>query len=176
MNEKLSAAIDVLLDELKQQQQQVAETKRMINALRQRTGQEPLFPDAAVEQLGVGPLRPDQYYGKPLATAAQEYLERRKQACAADEILKGLEQGSFDFDALGWKENRVRSLAMSLAKNTKAFHRLPNGFFGLVSWYDEKTIRRKGQDVEKESAAESTTTEGPQAVPRTAKESKKASA
>jgi len=146
MNDKLSGAIEVLVEQLGQQMQQVAETKKMINALRQRMGEEPLFADVAVEQVGAGPARADQYYGKPLATAAQEYLERRKQACSADEILKGLEQGGFDFDALGWKENRMRSLAMSLAKNTKAFHRLPNGYFGLLSWYDEKTIRRRGQE------------------------------
>jgi len=148
MNEKLSAAIEVLLDELNHQMAQVAETKRTINALRRRIGEEPMFGDVSVERVGVGPLRADQYYGKPLATAAQEYLERRRQACSADDILKGLEQGGFDFDALGWKENRMRSLAMSLAKNTRAFHRLPNGFFGLISWYDEKAIRRRGQDVE----------------------------
>jgi hypothetical protein len=154
MNDKLNGAIEVLLEQLADQVKQVAETKKMINLLRQRMNEEPLFTDVSVEDTGAGPVRADQYYGKALATAAQEYLERRKQACSADEILKGLEQGGFDFDALGWKENRMRSLAMSLAKNTKAFHRLPNGFYGLITWYDEKTIRGRRQDKEADDASE----------------------
>ena len=47
------------------------------------------------------------------------YLERRRQAVPAEEIMRGLEQGSFDFDAQGWaKEDRLRLLALSLSKNT----------------------------------------------------------
>jgi|SRR5579862_7516284 len=165
MNEKLSGAIEVLLEELNQQMAQIAETKKMINSLRQRMGEDPMFADVTAEQAAGGAVRPDQYYGKALATAAQEYLERRKQACSADDILKGLEQGGFDFEALGWKENRMRSLAMSLAKNTRAFHRLPNGSFGLISWYDEKLIRRRDPEkAEAEPSQDST------------KEAKKASA
>jgi hypothetical protein len=87
-------------------------------------------------------VRRDEYYGKPFATAAQLYLQRRKQACMPDEILKGLEDGGFDFRALGWKDgDRLRSLAISLAKNNKVFHKLPNGTFGLVDWYE--SIKRE---------------------------------
>jgi len=92
---------------------------------------------------GSGILRPDQFYGKQFATAAAEYLELRKQACQPDEILRGLGDGGFDFDVLGWKESdRLRSLAMSLAKNNAKFHRLKNGSFGLRSWYDEEFLKR----------------------------------
>jgi len=155
MKEKLNAAIDVLIEQLQQQVQQVAETKKMINSLRQRMGEEPLYPDVSPESVVGGGSRRDLYYGKPLATAAQMYLERRKQACEAEEILNGLEQGGFDFAALGWKEkDRLRSLAMSLAKNTKTFHRLPNGSFGLLSWYDEKVIRRRPGESENAKADE----------------------
>jgi hypothetical protein len=62
----------------------------------------------------------------------------------ADEILKGLEEGGFDFEPLGWKEkDRLRSLSISLAKNTAIFHRLPNnGAFGLLAWYPEVAKRK----------------------------------
>ena len=41
-----------------------------------------------------------------------------------------------NFKALGWKDNdRLRSLAISLAKNNQKFHKLPNNTFGLLSWY-----------------------------------------
>ncbi len=111
----------------------------MINSLLKRMGEDPEFPEAESGQMQIrmnGATRPDQYYGKPFATATQEYLERRKQACSADEIMKGLEQGGFDFKALGWKDHdRLRSLAISLAKNNQKFHKLPNNTFWLLSWY-----------------------------------------
>jgi hypothetical protein len=44
---------------------------------------------------------------------------------------------------IGWKdENRARTVAMSMAKNTAQFHRLPNGLFGLVEFYPD-VIERK---------------------------------
>ncbi len=149
MNEKLSGAIEALTEQLAEQIQQVAETKKMINALRQRMGQPPMFTDVSVEVVGPVSSRRDLYYGKPMATAAQMYLELRKQACDAQEILTGLEQGGFDFASLGWREkDRLRSFAMSLAKNSRTFHRLPNGTFGLLSWYDERTVRRNPDEKE----------------------------
>ncbi len=149
-NEKLSAAIEVLQEELEKLVHEVADRKRMINSLRASMGEPPLFSDVAVEHIGAAAGRPDEFYGQPLSTCVRLYLERRKQACAASEVLAGLQQGGFDFDAAGWKEkDRLRILAVTLAKNTKTFHRLPNGTFGLVSWYDAKTIaaaKRGGED------------------------------
>lgn len=141
MSDRLNAAIEELQSQLEDQLREVAETKKTINLLCKRAGREPLHMDVAVEQ--VGSLRPDQFYGKPLSTAAQEYLERRKQASSAEDIMRGLEQGGFDFRALDWKEkDRFRLFVTSLAKNTKTFHRLPNGTFGLLSWYDQAMLKR----------------------------------
>jgi hypothetical protein len=154
MSEKLTAAIEELQVHLDQQLQEAADTKKMINALLKRNGQEPLYPDVVVEQ--VGAIRPDQYYGKALATAAQDYLERRKQACPAEDILRGLQEGGFDFETTGWKEkDRLRMLAISLAKNNQKFHKLPNNTFGLLSWYDpaflaKRTERKQNGSAEKE--------------------------
>jgi hypothetical protein len=154
MDDKISGAIEVLTAKLEEYLKQASETKKMINSLRQMVGETPLFNDVSVEHVSAGAIRQDQYYGKPLSTVATQYLEYRKQACLADEILKGLEQGGFDFDALGWKEkDRMRALSMSLAKNSKTFHRLPNGSFGLLAWYDKKSIRQRGEKDESETDA-----------------------
>jgi hypothetical protein len=145
MSDKLNAAIEVLQSQLEQQLQEATETKKMINALRKRMGLDALYTDIATEQ--VGPVRPDQYYGKPLATAAQEFLERRKQACPAEEIMRGLTDGGFDFDATGWKEkDQLRMLAISLAKNNTKFHKLPNNTFGLLSWYDQAVLAKRNKE------------------------------
>lgn len=140
MKAELSPAVDALRAQLREQLAEADETKKMINSLLRRMGEEPEFGDSELDQRettrpSIGG-RADQYYGKPFATAAQEYLERRKQACSAEEILRGLEQGGFDFRQLNWKEDdRKRSLAISLAKNNQKFHKLPNNTFGLVVWY-----------------------------------------
>ncbi|MCH7977471.1 MAG: hypothetical protein IH935_00665 [Acidobacteria bacterium] len=118
----------------------------MINSLKRRIGEEPMFSDVAVEQLGTVGIRADQYYGKPFATAAQEFLTAKRQACPAEEVLRGLQQGGFDFRTMNWKEDdRLRGLAISLAKNVAVFHKLPNNTFGLVTWYPDVANKREKQ-------------------------------
>jgi hypothetical protein len=151
MKAELNPAVEALRNQLQEQLAEVNETKKMINSLLRRMGEDPQFPEAEVGQMQMrlnGGSRPDQYYGKPFATAAQEYLERRKQACSAEEILKALEQGGFDFRALGWKDAiRMRNVAISLAKNNQKFHKLPNNTFGLLAWYPD-IAKRNGEGGE----------------------------
>jgi hypothetical protein len=114
-------------------------------------GKEPMFADVAPEQLGTGPIRPDQYFGRPLSTVAQEFLERRKQACPAEEIMRGLIQGGYDFKSQRWQEKDwLRLFSITLAKNSKAFLRLPNGTFGLASWYPEARRERDERGASKQ--------------------------
>src|ERR1039457_255959 len=141
MTDELAPAIDMLSRKLAEQQKAVTETKRAINMLLKMTGQAPAYSDDEDESSGI--IRADQFYGKGLATAAQEYLQMRKQACQPEEILCGMLAGGFDFDVIGWKESdRLRALAMSLAKNVAKFHRLKNGSFGLRSWYDADFLKK----------------------------------
>jgi hypothetical protein len=144
MSDKLSAAVEALQEELQKQLAEVADTKRMINGLLRRTGQEPLYAEE-IEGVQSTAIRADQFYGKPLATAAREYLELKKQheARTPEDILDALKRGGFDFTISGWKEkDYLRMLSISLAKNTSTFHRLPNGTFGLLVWYDQAMIRK----------------------------------
>lgn len=144
MSDELAPAVNVLQKKLDDQLQAVADTKRTINMLLKMSGQQPLYPETDAER--AGSVRADQYYGKGLATAAAEYLEQRKQACTPDEIMRGLEAGGFDFDLYRWKkDDRLRSFAVSLAKNTGEngkFHRLKNGTIGMRNWYDEEFLKK----------------------------------
>lgn len=149
MTNNIDAAITDLTAKLQTQMNDVSETKRAINVLLRMVGKEPQFPDESPEQVNSAiAIAADQYYGRPLATCAQEYLEQRKKAgksaCDVAEILKALDAGGFNFKAQGWKDNdRLRSLSISLAKNTKVFHRLPNQMFGLLSWYPDVAAKRE---------------------------------
>ena len=150
MANNLEAAIGDLTAKLQQQMNEVSETKKAINVLMKMVGKDPMFPDENPEQVGASfNIEPDQYYGRPLATCVQEYLEARKKATGkkaiqVEDILAALEQGGFDFKAAGWRDNdRLRSLSISLAKNNKVFHRLPNGWFGLLSWYPDVVAKKE---------------------------------
>lgn len=141
MADELGPAVTALQRKLEEQIKAVTETKKTINMLLKMMGRDPQYQDSEDDTSGV--IRADQYYGKPLATAAQEYLTMRKQACQPEDILRGLVAGGFDFDVIGWKEaDRVRSLSMSLAKNVAKFHRLKNGSFGVKTWYDADFLKK----------------------------------
>jgi len=150
MADELGPAVTALQRKLEEQLKAVTETKKTINMLLKMMGREPQYQDSEDDTSGV--IRADQYYGKPLATAAQEYLTMRKQACQPEDILRGLMAGGFDFDVIGWKEaDRVRSLSMSLAKNVAKFHRLKNGSFGVKSWYDADFLKKAALKKDGES-------------------------
>lgn len=144
MAHPLSAAVEELEGQLRDQQQEVAATKRLINSLLKRMGEQPRYSEV-VE--GGGSMRPDEYYGKSITQAAQMFLERRHQAMSPDEITRGLEQGGFDFSVLNWTEAaRVRNVAISLAKNPQTFHKLPNLTWGLTEWYPKAVTARKDDE------------------------------
>ena len=150
MTKNLDTVINDLYAELEEQEQEIIKIKEKINLLREIKGEEPLFTD---EDLGKSrrKIEPDQYYGKPLATAAREHLEYKGKACKVEDVITGLEEGGFDFKALGWKEDyRLRAFSMSLAKNSATFHRLPNRTYGLLKWYPEveKEKNKKVRDQE----------------------------
>jgi hypothetical protein len=160
MTDRLDDAIAELLEDLQDKLNEISETKKAINLLLRRSGKEVIFPDESPERIASPKIRADQFYGRPLATSVQDFLEQRKkatgdQACDATDILKGLEAGGFDFKALGWKDtDRLRSLSISLAKNTKLFHRLPNGLFGLLAWYPEKASGKRGRSDSRSEASD----------------------
>jgi len=148
MSDALRQAVEEIHAKIKTHLDEVADLKRAANALSRIIGIDAPYPDVDADQVGtISPAKADAYYGKPLSTAAREYLEFRKQACAPEEILKGLKQGGFDFDALEWTEqNRLRNLSISMSKNTAIFRRLPNGMFGLKAWYQDVAVpKRRGK-------------------------------
>lgn len=90
-------------------------------------------------------FRPDEFYGKPLATCVREVLQSRKLfglgPAPSREIFDSLRTGGFLFDSSN-EDTAFRSMQISIGKNTPTFVKLPSGLIGLVEWYD-KTPRRK---------------------------------
>jgi hypothetical protein len=132
---------------LHQQEAQVEETKRLINSLAALVGDAPPYLASEAQQASAnGAIRPDQFYGRPLATVIKEYLDMRKASgrgpATVPEIYGALVQGGYPFETRD-PENAKRGLRISLAKNSYQFHRLPDGHhYGLLDWYPEVKDRR----------------------------------
>jgi len=161
MSDVLRGAIQELAKKREEQFAQVVETERAINAICRALGDEPMFPDAEGDKKpgGGAKVRKDQFYGRPLATAVQDFLEPRGHAAEPREILAAMQEGGFDFEeTMGWKDKKhwLRLMSISLSKNPK-FHRLKSGAFGLVKWYstiaNKKTPRAREQAVSEDEPA-----------------------
>jgi hypothetical protein len=157
MDESMKATIETLISKVEAKSKELAELKRTVNFLSKEDGGEPIYPDeqSAGDSAGLAGIRPDQFYGKSPITAAREYLDLRGRAVAPEEIVEALSRGGFDFDAQGWKKaDRVRSIAISLSKNSIIFHRLPNGTYGLVKFYPDIQAEKKQKRTEKANGEE----------------------
>lgn len=172
-------AIDELEKELQAKEKELGELERnanallaTINLLRSKAGQPPRTSvfggdrKAASDDPATGliSLRHDSFFGKKMATSAREYLEMRKAAGPAQfkEIFAALKQGGYQFDT---KDDRTAqaSLRSLISKYATIFQKLPNGTWGLKSWYpDAKKTRstKANPTAGADTAEEADTAEG----------------
>ena len=150
MREEFKPAIEALQADLADLERQAAETKQVINRLCTRAGIEPLYPDASASSTATpGSLRSDSFYGKAITTAVREYLEMRRSAglgpASPREIYEALDKGGYTFETKD-ATNALISLRSTIRKNSSIFHRLPNGVYGLLSWYPNAKSQRQDDD------------------------------
>lgn len=151
MKEALLPAIDALGITLAEQEKKVAETKRLINLLCEQAGLPPRYSEIASASPTVSSIRPDTFYGKVLHSAVREYLDMRRAAnlgpAETREIYDALVQGGFQFEAAD-ANNAMTGIRAMMRKNSGTFHRLPNGAWGMASWYEKiKTKKSKIDEV-----------------------------
>jgi hypothetical protein len=150
VSEHIERTLEMVVTQIADLERQIGEKKKIANGLCQLMGRDALYLDSGPNNHG-GPLRPDEFYGRPLATVVQQVLERRRLsglgAATVPEIYETLVQGGFHFNTKN-AENAKRNLYQSLGKNMK-FHRLPNGSYGLSEWYPN--LRRSKDLDESES-------------------------
>lgn len=130
---------------------QVNEKKKMANYLSNMAGNGDIFLVEAIDASSVMPSNGDEYYGKPAVTAIRAVLTARKSAnlgpATLEEIYETLIAGGYLFDAAS-KTNAKNSLRVTLSKRSSTFHKLPNGKYGLVKWYDKIKAPKKGKKDE----------------------------
>lgn len=138
---ELQEQIKPLMEQIKPVLDQIDFKKKLINQLCEAGGGQPMYPDVGADKgpaANLGPVRPDQYFGRPLATVVREILERRKNiglgAIPLNELYDALKIGGYEFD------NRdaiiaKRNVAITLSKNS-TFMKVPStGSWGLSDWY-----------------------------------------
>jgi len=140
MDTNIQTAIAVLQDRIRSKEEDVIRLKRTVNEMCADAGEEPPYPviGSADATTSLSSLRSDQFYGHTIYGAARNYLEMRKNAgmgaASVNEIYAALRTGGFKFEAKD-DENAKNGLRVSLRKQSTLFHRLPNGDYGLLTWY-----------------------------------------
>ncbi len=153
MTDHFEQTIAEMQKKLKEQETEVIKTKDMINRLCEYAGKPIIYADNELEtSTAIHSIQSDQFYGQPLAKSVRQILEMRKISdtgpATVKEIYEALMQGSYHFDTKN-EQNAMRGLRISLTKNALVFHKLPNGRFGLVSWYPNiKKTRNKTNNQE----------------------------
>jgi len=138
MNHAEQTIID-LESRLKELNAETKKIKTAINCLYEVMGKQPKYDDVEEKHEIRASQRPDEYYGRPLATVVTEVLNKRDDnglgAATLDEIYNQLVAGGYSFTG---KNDGIkkRGLAISMSKNQK-FHKLPNDTWGLSKWYPD---------------------------------------
>jgi hypothetical protein len=108
-------------------------------------------------------IKHDTFFNKKMGSAARIFLEMRYETAKGTspakprEIFDALKQGGFVFDT---KDDTVAmvSLRSTLRKNTQMFQKLPNGTYGLRSWYPgSKPPRSRPADADDHDMAKGVT-------------------
>ncbi|MGE0062336.1 MAG: hypothetical protein AB7T86_09685 [Xanthobacteraceae bacterium] len=138
MTKTLEQAISELANEIAQDEAALRKKKESVNTLCAVDGRAPMYQIEDAQAALPTAIRSDQFYGQPLASAVRTILEMRRQqnlgAASINEIYEALVAGGYLFNTKS-EDVSKNSLRNSLAKNTVTFHKLPNGRFGMLSWY-----------------------------------------
>jgi hypothetical protein len=157
MSKTVDQVISELAAEITAGEASLRKKKETVNTLCGAVGRPPAY---ALENAATAlptQIRSDQFYGQPLAGSVRTILEMRRAqnlgAATNREIFDSLTAGGYEFDTKN-DDIAQKSLRNSLAKNTALFHKLPNGQFGLVSWYPNVKKPKAAASSEEQAALE----------------------
>jgi hypothetical protein len=138
MSEHVTKTIELFQGQIADLEKELSKKKQLVNELCAAISQAPIYADTDPSKSACRALRPDEFYGQPLATAIRLVLDRRRAAGlgsgTVNEIFDVLVAGGYKFDAKS-EENAKRGLYSTLTKSSTTFHKLPNGSYGLLEWY-----------------------------------------
>ncbi len=135
---RLTEAINAMQEVIDKLLAEVGEKKKLANALARTAGLEPVYNE--IEEVASGSsriVRADQFanYTAP-SPAVRKFLELRGEqlgATTVEVIYEALKAGGYNFEHAPPSEAK-NNLKVSLGKDSEVL-RLPNGCYGLLSWY-----------------------------------------
>lgn len=149
MTKTIDDAITEIVADIAKLESNIREKKTTVNTLCTVAKREKMYQLEEQAEVVPSRIRPDQFYGQPLASAVRTILEMRKQqdlgAATVKEIFEALTMGGYQFNTKN-DEVAVASLRNSLSKNTVTFHKLPNGRFGMLNWYPNARPAKAAQN------------------------------
>ena len=138
MSDDIVNTIEVLTARVSAKEDEANKLKKLVNELCVEAGLDARYPDVPDAGGTLGTIRSDQFYGQTLTAAIRNYLERRKAsnlgAASVTEIYRSIKDGGYKFETKSEDIARI-SVANALRKTSSIFHRLPNGHYGLLTWY-----------------------------------------
>ena len=155
MSEHVLQTIEDLKREISKIEIDLSEKKRMANFLsKSMAGGDEIYPVESADNSNVLlPTKGDEYYGKSATSAVRLILEARKSTlgpATVAELYETLVKGGYQFETDS-PVNAKNSLRVSLSKNSGIFHKLPNGKYGLVKWYDRIKPKKQVQATDDDS-------------------------
>jgi hypothetical protein len=137
MSDDIQSTIEVLSNKVRAKEEEAAKLKKLINELCTELGIDIRYPNVS-DVGGSAAIRSDHFYGLPLTAAIRNYLEHRKAsglgAASVVDIYKAIKGGGYKFETKSDQNSQI-SVGNTLRKTSSIFHRLPNGQYGLLSWY-----------------------------------------
>jgi len=156
MSKTVDQVISELAAEITSDEAALRKKKETVNTLCGAVGRPPAYALESASSAVPTQIRSDQFYGQPLAGSVRTILEMRRAqnlgAATNREIFDALTAGGYEFDTKN-DDIAQKSLRNSLAKNTALFHKLPNGQFGLLSWYPNVKKPKQAQAAESSELA-----------------------
>jgi hypothetical protein len=137
MADNLLDTIETLSARAMAKEEEAHKLKTLVNELCREAGIAVRFGNIPMVGAGLS-LRSDQFYGLGLTTAVRNYLELRKasglSSASLTDIFTALKAGGFKFGTTNEKNARI-IVGNAVRKTSAVFHRVPNGEYGLLSWY-----------------------------------------
>jgi hypothetical protein len=147
--------IEVLTKRVGAKEEEANKLKKLVNELCGEAGVAVRYPNIVEAGSSIGSIRSDQFYGQTITAAIRNYLEQRKAsglgAAGLNEIYLAVRDGGYKFESKNENNAKV-SVGNTLRKTSSIFHRLPNGQYGLLTWYPSAKAKPESTPEPKKKA------------------------